>query len=116
MGIDFGELCVLVKVRVYIGSKINFNFNGRVIKNDSWSENVITYPAQGLVSKISVHNELSNEYATIENLYPEGSKVFFIGNPYYGSEGIVLNPLLVYECGRLKGITSSLLYSNYLKL
>lgn len=39
----------------------------------------------------------------IENLFPTDSTVFFLGSPYFGSEGTVLNPMLVYECGRLKG-------------
>lgn len=105
MGIDFGDLTVLVKVRTYVGTKMNFNSQSKITKVDSWSENLISYPAQGLVSKISVYNGITNEYDTVKDLFPKKSRIFFIGNPYYGSEGSVLNPLLFYQCGRLKGNT-----------
>lgn len=111
MGIDFGELTVLVKARTYVGTKLHCNLQGKVTKVDSWSDSIISYPAQGLVSKIPVYNEIINQYEAIEHLYPEESKIFFIGNPYYGSEGTVINPLLVYECGRLKGIFCNIKYA-----
>lgn len=50
----------------------------------------------------------------VEHLFPKDSIVFFLGSPYFGSEGTVLNPLLVYECGRLKGITALIYCTSFL--
>lgn len=103
MGIEFSDYSVLVHVRTYNGSSYTFGSQGKVSLNEAWSSITTAYPAQGIVSQILVHNSLPNQHKKIEKLFPENSRIFFIGNPYYGSEGVVMNPMLVYECGRLKG-------------
>ncbi|XP_075158427.1 5'-3' exoribonuclease pacman [Haematobia irritans] len=102
MGIEFADLSVLVHVRTYVGSSYICGSQGKVSLNEMWSSTTTAYPAQGVVSQIAVQNTLTNQVKKIEHLFPENSRIFFVGSPYYGSEGIVMNPMLVYECGRLK--------------
>uniref|UniRef100_A0A1I8N9Q4 5'-3' exoribonuclease 1 n=1 Tax=Musca domestica TaxID=7370 RepID=A0A1I8N9Q4_MUSDO len=102
MGIEYPDLSVLVHVCTYIGSSYICGSQGKVTLNEMWSPTTTAYPAHGVVSQIAVQNTLSNQVKKIEQLFPENSRIFFVGNPYYGSEGVVMNPLLVYECGRLK--------------
>lgn len=103
MGIEFDDLSVLLHVRTCAGSTFACASQGKVLMNDVWSQHTTVYPAQGVVAEIAVHNNLDNQHKKIEHLFPENSKIFFIGNPYYGGEGVVMNPMLVYECGRLQG-------------
>ena len=39
----------------------------------------------------------------VEDEFPIGTSIYMLSNPYFGSEGKVIDPLLVYECGRIKG-------------
>ncbi|XP_067640646.1 5'-3' exoribonuclease 1 isoform X2 [Eurosta solidaginis] len=102
MGIEFDDFSVLVHVRIHTGSTYTCGNQGKVIVNDAWSYSVTAYPAQGVVSEIAVHKNVGAQPKKVEHLFPTDSTVFFLGSPYFGSEGTVLNPLLVYECGRLK--------------
>lgn len=102
MGVEYADFSVMVHVRTYIGSSYVCGSQGKVAMNEVWSQTTTAYPAQGVVSQISVHNCVINHHKKIEQLFPERSSIFFVGNPYYGSEGIVMNPMLVYECGRLQ--------------
>ncbi|SPP89993.1 blast:5'-3' exoribonuclease 1 [Drosophila guanche] len=102
MGIQFDNYDVLVYVRTYAGSSVHFGAKGTVQMKDAWSSSITEYPAQGLVCELSVQNNMRQQFSKIEQLFPSGSLVFFIGSPYYGSEGTVLDPLLVYSCGRIQ--------------
>lgn len=103
MGIRFANYDVLVYIRTYAGSSVEFGQQGSVYMKDSWSSTVTAYPAQGVVADIQVRENMRQQFKKIEELFPVGSCVFFIGNPYFGSEGTVLDPLLVYSCGRVQG-------------
>ncbi|KAH8280639.1 hypothetical protein KR054_003132, partial [Drosophila jambulina] len=102
MGIKFHNYNVLVYVRTYAGSSLEFGPKGSLITQDSWSSSVTGYPAQGVVTDLTVSESLRQKFRNVEELFPVGSPVFFIGNPYYGSEGTVLDPSLAYSCGRIK--------------
>ncbi|BFF99890.1 5'-3' exoribonuclease 1 [Drosophila madeirensis] len=102
MGIQFDNYDVLVYVRTYAGSSVHFGAKGTVQMKDAWSSSITEYPAQGLVCELSVQKNMRQQFSKIEQLFPSGSLVFFIGSPYYGSEGTVLDPLLVYSCGRIQ--------------
>lgn len=103
MGIRFANYDVLVYIRTYAGSSVEFGQQGSVYMKDSWNSQVTAYPAQGVVADIQVRENMRQQFRKIEELFPVGSCVFFIGNPYFGSEGTVLDPLLVYTCGRVQG-------------
>ncbi|XP_017029201.1 5'-3' exoribonuclease 1 isoform X2 [Drosophila kikkawai] len=102
MGIKFHNYQVLVYVRTYAGSSLDFGPKGTLFMQDSWSSSVTGYPAQGVVAELTVSEGLRQKFHNVEELFPVGSPVFFIGNPYYGSEGTVLDPSLAYSCGRIK--------------
>ncbi|XP_054086782.1 5'-3' exoribonuclease 1 isoform X3 [Zeugodacus cucurbitae] len=102
MGIEFEDFAVLVHVRVHVGTTCTCGNQGKIIINDAWGHSVTAYPAQAVVSEISVQKSVATQPKKVENLFPTDSTVFFLGSPYFGSEGTVLNPMLVYECGRLK--------------
>lgn len=102
MGIELEDFSVLVHVRIHIGTTYASGNQGKIIVNDAWGYSVTAYPAQTVVSEIAVQKCVVTQPKKIENLFPTDSTVFFLGSPYFGSEGTVLNPMLVYECGRLK--------------
>ncbi|XP_032296461.1 5'-3' exoribonuclease 1 isoform X2 [Drosophila virilis] len=102
MGIKFANYYVLVYIRTYAGSSVEFGQRGSIFMQDSWNSSVTPYPAQGVVSDITVRDNLHVQFRKIEQLFPVGSTVFFIGEPYAGSEGTVLDPMLVYSCGRVQ--------------
>ncbi|EDW06116.2 uncharacterized protein Dmoj_GI16439, partial [Drosophila mojavensis] len=102
MAIKFPNYDVLIYIRTYIGSSVEFGKRGNVFMKDSWSSAITAYPAQGVVSDIKVRDNLHAQFNKIEQLFPTGSTVFFIGKPYAGSEGTVLDPMLVYSCGRVQ--------------
>lgn len=104
MGIEFPDLTVMVHAQTYLGLSYICGSQGKVTTNEIWSTTTTAYPAQGVVYDIAVNNMTTNQHKKIEQLFPENSRIFFVGNPYYGSEGVVMNPMLVYECGRLKGL------------
>ncbi|XP_022219524.2 5'-3' exoribonuclease 1 isoform X2 [Drosophila obscura] len=102
MGIQFDNYDVLVYVRTYAGSSVDFGAKGTVHMKDAWSSSITEYPAQGVVGELSVQKNMRQQFSKIEQLFPSGCLVFFIGSPYHGSEGTVLDPLLVYSCGRIQ--------------
>lgn len=114
MGIEFSDLTVLVHVRTYVGSSYICGSQGKVSLNEMWSQTTTAYPAQGVVLEIAVQNSPVSQVKKIEQLFPENSRIFFVGNPYYGSEGVIMDPMLVYECGRLKGISKSIYSYNFI--
>ncbi|KAH8408891.1 hypothetical protein KR009_003363, partial [Drosophila setifemur] len=102
MGIKFANYDVLVYVRTYAGSTVDFGEKGALQMKDAWSSSITTYPAQGLVSNIAVQENSRKHFRSTEEFFPAGSPVFFIGNPYYGSKGTVVDPMLVYSFGRIQ--------------
>lgn len=117
MAIKFPSYDVLVYIRTYTGSSVEFGKRGSVYMKDSWNSTLTAYPAQGVVSGIKVQDNMHAQFNKIEQLFPKGSTVFFIGNPYAGSEGTVLDPMLVYSCGRIQGMlkaSTKTFYSNHL--
>lgn len=103
MGIKFHNYNVLVYVRTYAGSSVEFGPKGTLYMQDSWSSSVTSYPAQGVLGELVVSEGKRQKYHKVEDLFPIGCPVFFIGNPYYGSEGTVGDPQLAYSCGRIQG-------------
>lgn len=106
MGIQFASYEVLVYVRTYAGSSVEFGPKGEVFNRDAWSSTVTGYPAHGVVADLIVKENMRQQFRNMEDLFPVGCPIFFIGNPYYGSEGTVLDPMLVYNCGRIQGMLS----------
>ncbi|XP_017064851.1 5'-3' exoribonuclease 1 [Drosophila eugracilis] len=102
MGIEFANFDVLVYVRTFSGSTTEFGAKGKLMERDAWSEAVTAYPAQGVVADLVVKENMRKQFNKVEEFFPAGSQVFFIGNPYYGSEGTVQDPLLAYTCGRIQ--------------
>ncbi|KAH8399870.1 hypothetical protein KR215_003675, partial [Drosophila sulfurigaster] len=102
MGIKFPNYNVILYVRTYTGSNVDFGPRGNVFMRDTWSTKLTPYPAQGVVADIKVQNNMRKQFNKIEQLFPAGSTAFFIGSPNYGNEVTVLDPMLVYSCGRLQ--------------
>ncbi|XP_017089098.2 5'-3' exoribonuclease 1 isoform X1 [Drosophila bipectinata] len=102
MGIQFSSYEVLVYVRTYAGSSVEFGPKGEIFMRDAWSSSVTGYPAHGVVADLIVKENMRQQFRNMEELFPVGCPIFFIGNPYYGSEGTVLDPMLVYNCGRIQ--------------
>ncbi|XP_017055153.1 5'-3' exoribonuclease 1 [Drosophila ficusphila] len=102
MGIQFANYDVLVYVRTFAGSTVEFGQRGALKERDTWSTSVTGYPAQGVLAELVTGGIRRKQFRKVEKFFSVGSTVFFIGNPYYGSEGVVQDPMLAYSCGRIQ--------------
>ncbi|XP_060517739.1 5'-3' exoribonuclease 1 [Cylas formicarius] len=106
LGITFGEVKVLVQVQVMTGRKYVFSHNGRVTLEKQFSENTANYPLQTVVSNITAYDSHPSAFRDIFDVFPEGCSCFTLSNPYYGSQGVVLNSKETIKSGRLKVLVS----------
>ncbi|KAL5276060.1 XRN1.2 family protein [Megaselia abdita] len=102
MGVELEDYSVIVHVQTLMGVKYICGPEGRMTLNEIWSKIETVYPAQAVIKNISSHCEGFVQHKKVEDVFTVGSKIFFIGNPYFGNEGVVLDPMLIYSCGRLK--------------
>lgn len=110
MGIELEDYSVIVHVQTLIGVKYICGPEGRMTLSEMWSKTETVYPAQAVIKNISSHCEGFVQHKKVEDVFAIGSKIFFIGNPYFGSEGVVLDPMLIYSCGRLKSKSTILIF------
>ncbi|XP_078043775.1 5'-3' exoribonuclease pacman isoform X2 [Augochlora pura] len=91
LGIEVGEIKILVHVRLMIGSKYIFNRHGKLHFEKQWSNMLTAYAYQTVVKDLSVHNcNITLLYTTIENIFMPGTICFLLGHPHYGAMGTVI--------------------------
>ncbi|KAK9879471.1 hypothetical protein WA026_006540 [Henosepilachna vigintioctopunctata] len=92
LGIEFGKVLVLVKVKTMIGQKYMITPNGKITLEKVFCENSSNYPLQLVVENINVYRETHDVSMTLETLFPVGSSCHLLTpNEYYGREAIVQN-------------------------
>ncbi|XP_037926707.1 5'-3' exoribonuclease 1 isoform X1 [Hermetia illucens] len=100
MGIKFRETKFLVYVNTLASVEYVVGNKGKMISTNIWSNSEISYPLQGVVMNIRKEDEMIEE--KIEDFYPVGTPIFLLSSPYFGCEGKILDPKLVYSCGRIQ--------------
>ena len=89
-GILVGEtqivlICVPITGRKYVATR-----SGRATLEKEWSSISSYAPYQTLVRDIAVHDPGFEQFKTIDELFPLGSKCFILAPAYYGQPAVVL--------------------------
>ncbi|XP_057669654.1 5'-3' exoribonuclease 1 [Diorhabda carinulata] len=102
MGINLGDTKVLVYVKQLIGRKFTVKSNGKLYLEKQFASNISAHPLQTIVYNISFHDPLNNVTKDVENIFPKNSICFTLTNPYYGSQGEIIDSSQVATTARIK--------------
>lgn len=102
MGIDVGDVHVLVCVEPLVNRQYIFGHQGKMTLDKVWSNIRVYYPLQTIVRELNVHNPDFVQYTHVEDVFAPNSTVFMVSTMYYGSKGLVVDPSPVKTCGRIK--------------
>lgn len=104
LGIDVGQITTIVSVYPIVGREYIYSTEGKMTLTKTWGNIEVVYPLQAIVKDIAVHNQKFVLFKHVEDVFSVGKTVFLLRNPYYGSKGHVVDPKIVKNCGRIKGI------------
>lgn len=102
MGIDLGDIQILVCVAPLRNREYTFGPHGKMALNKMWGEPPVFYPIQSIVRDIAVHDPHYVKHRNVVDIFTVGSRVFMADTIYVGSMGVVTDPTPVKECGRIK--------------
>lgn len=98
LGVDVGEINILIHANIFMGSKLVCGPDSNIKEEKQWSRLPVCYPLQVTVKDIAVHCPGFKEKKSLKDVFPVGSPVFMLGNPYYGSMGeVVDNDIEAYK-------------------
>ncbi|XP_020295073.1 5'-3' exoribonuclease 1 isoform X2 [Pseudomyrmex gracilis] len=89
-GIDIGDTSVLLHARLYLGNRYVFDDHGKVMMEKQWSEFIVPYAYQTIVTDISTFRTKPPVYESVHNIFIPGTFCFMLGHPYYGAMGEVM--------------------------
>lgn len=101
MGIEVGDVDILVRVRPLAEQKYVFGEKGKMTLQKIWSTIDAYYPIQTIIRDIKMHSAEIAEQTHVCEVFKKKSRVFMVSTIYYGSSGIVVDPSLVESCGRI---------------
>ncbi|XP_008193749.1 5'-3' exoribonuclease 1 isoform X2 [Tribolium castaneum] len=91
MGIEFGNTDVLVHVNLLSGRKYVFTSNMRATLERQFTQIQSNYPLQSIVTDIAIHDDLRTNFQTVSDVFAPNSICFSLTNPYYGSQGTIVD-------------------------
>ncbi|TRY93704.1 hypothetical protein DNTS_029409 [Danionella cerebrum] len=80
--------------------------NGKVHLEKQFAKQILPFPYQTIVKDIKAFDSSLVHFKTLEELFPPGTTVFMVGNPYYGAGGEVQDSSDVISEGRVRVIFS----------
>lgn len=89
LGIEVGEVEILVHVKLMTGRKYLFSPNGRINLEKQWSSMPASYPLQTILTDINVYEKEYVMYRDVNCVFPKGSLCYMLGQPCYGMSGEV---------------------------
>lgn len=101
MGINVGDVDVLVRVRPLTERRYVFGDKGKMTLEKIWSSIDAYYPLQTIIREIKMHSAEIAEQTHVRDVFHKNARVFMVSTIYYGSSGIVVDPSLVETCGRI---------------
>lgn len=101
MGINLEEVPQLIHAVTLINREYLTTNDGKLTLTKNWSQFPITCPVKAVIRDISVRVPYLEEFKNIEEVFTQDSVIFILNKMYYGSQGIVTDPVL--REGRLKG-------------
>lgn len=66
-----------------------------------FTHEISIYPLQAVVLDARTHDSSNSMFRDVEQVFPEGSTCFTLANPYYGSQGKILNSSETLKIGRI---------------
>lgn len=89
MGIDVGDIDILVHTRLITGRKYIFGSQGKLTLEKEWSDFESTYAYHLTLKDINVHDKSFVLYASVSDVFKPKSICFMLGHPHYGAMGEV---------------------------
>ncbi|XP_039532768.1 5'-3' exoribonuclease 1 isoform X2 [Pimephales promelas] len=105
-GIVIKETEVVVYAQLLTGRKYVIGENGTVHLEKQFAKQVLPFPYQTIVKDIKTFDSSLARFKTLEELFPLGTTVFMVGNPYYGAMGDVQDSSDVISEGRVRVVFS----------
>ncbi|XP_056600072.1 5'-3' exoribonuclease 1 isoform X1 [Triplophysa dalaica] len=105
-GIVIGDTDVVIYAQLLIGRKYVIGQNGKVHLEKQFAKQVLPFPHQTIVKDIKAFDSSLARFKTLEELFPPGTSVFMVGNPYYGAMGDVQDSSDVINEGRVRVVFS----------
>ena len=102
-GVSVGKTAIVVHACPMSGRKFVMaaNQKGRITLEKQWHHISQEYALQAIVKDILVEDKQFQQYCTVEELFPQNTTVFMLGNPHYGCKGNVLK-IAPEDKGRIK--------------
>ncbi|XP_066513701.1 5'-3' exoribonuclease 1-like isoform X3 [Hoplias malabaricus] len=101
-GIVIHETDILLYTQLLTGRKYIVTQNGSVHLEKQWGKQILPFPFQTIVKDIKAFDSSLSRFKTLEELFPLGTSVFMVGNPYYGALGEVQDSSDVISEGRVR--------------
>ncbi|XP_066564955.1 5'-3' exoribonuclease 1 isoform X2 [Amia ocellicauda] len=101
-GIIINETAIVVYAQLLTGRKYVFHQNGEVQLEKQWAKQILPFAFQTIVKDLKTFDSSFSHFQTLDELYCPGTKVFMLGNPYYGSVGEVQESSDVINEGRIR--------------
>ncbi|XP_051172121.1 5'-3' exoribonuclease 1 isoform X3 [Leptopilina boulardi] len=102
LGIDVGNIDILVHVRLIVGRKYIFGSQGKLTLEKEWSDFESPYAYQVTLKDINVHNKSFVQYTSVSDVFKPKSVCFMLGHPHYGAMGEVNDPGVDLKTRRVK--------------
>uniref|UniRef100_A0A673G8C0 5'-3' exoribonuclease 1 n=1 Tax=Sinocyclocheilus rhinocerous TaxID=307959 RepID=A0A673G8C0_9TELE len=105
-GIVINETDVVVYAQLLTGRKYVIGQSGKVHLEKQFAKQVLPFPYQTIVKDIKAFDSSLARFKTLEELFPPGTVVFMVGNPYYSAMGDVQDSSDVINEGRVRVVFS----------
>uniref|UniRef100_A0A7N6A9N5 5'-3' exoribonuclease 1 n=1 Tax=Anabas testudineus TaxID=64144 RepID=A0A7N6A9N5_ANATE len=101
-GIIINETEVVLYGQLLTGRKYVPKANGVVELEKQWAKQVLPFAYQTVVKDIKAYYSILTSFKSLDELFPQGTTVFMVGNPYYGAMGEVQDSSDVIKEGRVR--------------
>jgi 5'-3' exoribonuclease 1 len=103
MGIDVGDISFIVHVQRVSGEEYKLHQESKIFKLiKTYDQQEICYPLQCIVTDITSYRKRYQEELPFTVAFKNGTEIFMLANPYYGSFGEVTDTSIFEKSGRLK--------------
>uniref|UniRef100_A0A8D3DRS6 5'-3' exoribonuclease 1 n=1 Tax=Scophthalmus maximus TaxID=52904 RepID=A0A8D3DRS6_SCOMX len=101
-GIMVNETEVVLYGQLLTGRKYVPKANGAVELEKQWAKQVLPFAFQTVVKDIEAFYSSLTCFKSLDELFPQATTVFMVGNPYYGAMGEVQDSSDVIKDGRVR--------------
>lgn len=102
MGIQLGQVKILIHVHLVKSREYVLGNNGKLVLKTEWDNVNFVYPYQTIVTNINVYNQETTRFKSVNEVYNKGAKVFLLSTKYYGCMGKVLDTSMLQTTKRIQ--------------